>query len=546
MSAEPNTAPIKQGFNAQLALSTESDATISLAQKWLHDCITLDTACASERQSAVWDKKLPARLVNVNGEDSSTQSPRVVDTDEFPSNTSYLTLSHSWGDGKFLKLLSTNWQLLYSSIPVNELSRTHRDALSLTRRLGYQYIWIDSLCIIQDSSDDWKSQSTQMASIYGNSTCNIAAENASRRGGCFIRRNALMQRPCQLTQSSDVDPAEGIYAHPYHTSNWSAFPNHYYSSVPLLGRAWVQQERMLSPRILYFGGSEIHWECCSFQASEVWPQGSPSKDYGFDEVYPLKAAFGSLIKPFKNWDREDWNVFVYELWHNGVIREYTAAELTFEKDRLVALAGIAGVIQKRTGMTYVAGLWKELLPMDLMWQNMDPPVAGQKHLKPMPWKAPTWSWASVKGRKRHNLYAYNDPKNGDILYVSRVIDCVVTPLEIDKPILGEVSGGTITLTGFLALLVRSQTAETPKVVINFDIDVPFSTQLFYFCLMKTKDNETTRTNKGLILAKAEPKPEADSAKHTGNYIRVGAFVSSYKVETGCVFDNVEEVLINIC
>jgi len=519
---------------------------MSLARKWLHDCIALHTACASERQSAVWDKKLPTRLIDVSEEDSSTQPPRVVDSDKLPSDTLYLTLSHSWGDGKFLRLLTTNSEHLYSSIPVDGLSQTHKDALSITRRLGYRYIWIDSLCIIQDSIDDWKSQSAQMASIYGNSTCNIAAENASRHGGCFNRRNILMQRPCQLTHSSDVDPAEGVYAHPYHTGNWSTFAHHYYSSMPLLSRAWVQQERMLSPRILYFGGSEIHWECCSFEAAEAWPRGSPSGDHGFDEVYPLKAAFESSIRPFKNWGRDDWNEFSYELWHNGIFREYTAAALTYEKDRLVALAGIADVIQKRTGMTYIAGLWKELLPMDLMWQNMDALVTGQKHLEPMPWKAPTWSWASVSGRKRFDLFAYQNQQKENALYSSRVLDCVVTQLNPGQSILGEISGGVITLTGFLTLLDRPPTAESPKAHVKLDIDVPLSTQLFYFCLMKNKNSETTTTHKGILLAKAEAKPEADGVEHIGTYIRVGVFVSTSTDKIGSKFDSAEEVLVNIC
>ncbi|EXJ76537.1 uncharacterized protein A1O5_01045 [Cladophialophora psammophila CBS 110553] len=560
---EPHIAPIQQEFDAQLALSTESDATISLAAKWVRDCIVQDTACASERESAVWDKVLPARLININGEDLSLQSARIVDTNNLPLNAPYLTLSHSWGDGRFLKLLSTNMEQLYSSIPVDDLSKTHRDALSITRRLGYQYLWIDSLCIIQDSSDDWRSQSAQMASIYGNSTCNIAAENASGQGGCFIRRNPLMQRPCQLTHSSDVDPAEGVYAHRYHTANWSAFPEYYYSPLSLLTRAWVQQERVLSPRVLYFGGPEIHWECCSFQAAEAWPHGSPNEDYGFDEVYPLKAAFESLITPFTDWDRDDLNRFVYELWHNGVFREYTAADLTFEKDRLVALSSIAEVIQRRTGMTYIAGLWKEFLPMDLMWRNMDAPVPGQRHLEPMPWRAPTWSWASVKGRKRYDLFALQKPEENNVLYCSRVLECVVEPLDIEQPILGEASGGTITLTGFLVPLARRNKPEAlepgglgsleKSKDFDLDIDIPSaSTKLFYFCLMRTRDNETTHTNKGLVLAQAvaepekEPEEDKDDTKYAGRYIRVGIFVKSYKIETGCIFDGVEESSVSVC
>jgi hypothetical protein len=152
---------------------------------------------------------------------------------------------------------------------LHELSQTHLDSIKITRGLGYRYIWIDSLCIIQDSPEDWRNQSTQMAAIYGDSTCNIVAKGPSSHSGCFVRRNPLMRRPCQLRQFGDQDQSHGIYAHPYSTATYNSYPMDYYSTnAPLLQRAWVQQERLLSPRILYFGDPDIHWECCTIQASE--------------------------------------------------------------------------------------------------------------------------------------------------------------------------------------------------------------------------------------------------------------------------------------
>lgn len=202
---------------------------------------------------------------------------------------------------------------------MHELSQTHLDSIKITRGLGYRYIWIDSICIIQDSPEDWRNQSTQMAAIYGDSTCNIVAKGPSSHSGCFVRRNPLMRRPCQLRQFGDQDQSHGIYAHPYSTATYNSYPMDYYSTnAPLLQRAWVQQERLLSPRILYFGVPDIHWECCTIQTSESWPLGPPNDDHGFGEVFPLKTAFESELKPFNDWSETDHSRFIHELWHNGM------------------------------------------------------------------------------------------------------------------------------------------------------------------------------------------------------------------------------------
>jgi hypothetical protein len=545
---EPHTAPVKMLFDAQLAISTSSESTMALAGKWLKECLVDHGSCGNERMSAVGPRTLPKRLVDV-GQTEDPISARLITTGSLDHETPYLTLSHSWGDGKFLKLTTTNIKDLKSLIPLHELSQTHRDSLSITRRLGYRYIWIDSLCIIQDAVEDWRAHSVLMAAIYGNSTCNIAAKGPSSHFGCFVRRNPLVSRPCQLRQVGEEDSTHGIYAHPYHTATYNAYPLHYYSNdVPLLERAWVQQERILSPRLLYFGGPEIHWECCTTQASESWPSGPPSTDHGFDEVSPLKMAFESELKRFKDWSEDDFFGFVYELWHNGIIRDYTAAKLSFEKDRMAALAGIASVIQSRTDMTYIAGLWKEFLPQDILWYKMDEASPGQNHNSSLrQWTAPTWSWASVEGRVRYTLSAFRHPTDEKIEYLSRVLSCSMTPLDVENPVLGETSQASLTIIGPLVPMVekaehlgKQGMGLISKIERRFrpDVDIPESEDLFYLLIIRTKDNDKVRTNTGLVLARR------DSEKG-GGYIRVGMFVSSYEVEDGCMFGGLDEMTVTI-
>ncbi|TVY55546.1 hypothetical protein LCER1_G002742 [Lachnellula cervina] len=69
------------------------------------------------------------------------------------------------------------------------LPPSFRDAVIVTRELGIRYLWIDSLCIVQDDLDDWRKESAQMDRIYGMSFLTIIAAGASHsQGGCFVPR----------------------------------------------------------------------------------------------------------------------------------------------------------------------------------------------------------------------------------------------------------------------------------------------------------------------------------------------------------------------
>lgn len=502
--------------------------------------------------SSIWPRDLPTRLVKVEMSSKGTILPRLIESNHLESTSPYLTLSHCWGDANFLKLQSDNITKLTNGIPTQELTQTHRDSLVITHRLGYHYIWIDSLCIIQDSIEDWRAESAKMASIYGNTVCNIAAKGATSHAGCFVRRNPLVRRPCRLTQDDAVDPAQTVYAHPYLTAGYQSFNVYSYESdTPLLKRAWVQQERLLPPRILYFGGQEIHWECCSHQASESWPFGSPSDEHGFDEVFPLKAAFESELRPFLEWSNDDYYTFVFELWRNGIVRQYTAAKLTFERDRLAAIAGIAGVIQARTGLSYVAGMWKELLPLELLWCRSGPWMPGEscRNAGAVGGKLPTWSWIPVEGAKSYLITALQHPNLRTETYSCQLVDLATKALDTDTPMMGEFREITLTLKGCLMLnhepidyLKQQASKPTPRSAsvqipsIYFDINVADEEELYYFLVTRT-NSDTSHTDYGLVLAK-------DTAIQDG-FLRVGVFLQSHDVRSSCLFDGCTERIISI-
>lgn len=92
---------------------------------------------------------------------------------------SYICLSHCWGDFQPIRTTTTNIEDHKKSIPWQFLPQTFQDAIDLTRFLSIRYLWIDSLCIIQDDRDDWAKESAAMASVYGNSYLTISATAAA-------------------------------------------------------------------------------------------------------------------------------------------------------------------------------------------------------------------------------------------------------------------------------------------------------------------------------------------------------------------------------
>src|SRR5271154_7113046 len=181
-----------------------------------------------------------------------------------------MALSHCWGGTSTATLTMKTMTTFLDSIPLRTLPRTFRDAIDIARRLSSPYLWIDSLCIIQDSEDDWRHESAMMGEVYRNSWCTIAAARASNSNmGCYVDRNPVPLRICKLPGNLfSTDPGEKIYVYRYELDCWDDI-NH----APLNSRAWVLQERILSPRVLHYGSEQIFWECQTHSATESYPLG---------------------------------------------------------------------------------------------------------------------------------------------------------------------------------------------------------------------------------------------------------------------------------
>ncbi|KAL2060176.1 hypothetical protein VTL71DRAFT_9571 [Oculimacula yallundae] len=316
---------------------------------------------------------LPTRLVHVG---NSITAPRLVLSSTLNRDTKYLTLSHCWGKAPICTLRLENIAAFMTEIPLGILSNTFQDAIVVTRGLGVDYIWIDSLCIIQDKDcDDWSKEAGKMASVYSSSFLNIAATNAENgNGGLFYRGPP---QPETIFRVDAVAKGGKVTGTCFPTSMWKIWSQ----SLPLLRRGWVFQEMILAPRTVHFTWNQIFWECNTINFCSAWPDGKTPWEWG-----RFVHLLGLLKKPVSAYD---WR---------SIVQEYSKYSLTYGTDRLIALSGIARALQQTQHQEYCVGLWKENLIDQLCWHRS---TGFTEHIRPNAedWKdeymGPSWSWISL-------------------------------------------------------------------------------------------------------------------------------------------------------
>ena len=298
--------------------------------------------------------------------------------------------------------------IMWSSLP-----KTFQDAVNVTQWFEIKYLWIDSLCIIQDSNEDWERESKSMKHIYQNYFLNVAALNAvDVAGGLFADRNSNAVRllKVQLQWSREL---KGDYRWVDHLSHIEDL------KAPLMKRAWVFQERLLSPRVLYFGRSQMYWECQTLDGCETFPENIP-------DVVHVKSTKRLL---------QDENSF-FRAW-GGIVRQYSIGKLTHISDKCIAFAGIVEEAQALTGSGYIAGFWRHNLEQQLLWGVL----RRLSKNRPQSYLAPSWSWLSVD-----SVICVYDYRRCTRVILD-ILDVSVTNLNDD--VLGPIKHGYIRARGIL-------------------------------------------------------------------------------------------------
>ena len=177
--------------------STSSDNTLRLASHWLRNCLR-NHDCGKHSPSESAHKWRPSRLIDV-GDLACGDLLRLCESADIPPGCAYIALSHCWGQLEIFKLTTRNLESLKNRVPPEQLTQTFLDAIEVTRRLDIRYLWVDSLCILQDSTEDWHREAALMGKVYKYSHCNIAATGVwDGRRGFFSKRIPALIEPLLL------------------------------------------------------------------------------------------------------------------------------------------------------------------------------------------------------------------------------------------------------------------------------------------------------------------------------------------------------------
>lgn len=470
---------------ARLARTTASDYTIALARFWLQSCISTHNSLCDPPPPFSEPGFLPTRLLDLG---HVVGTARVVTTAELdPRPTAYLTLSHCWGGASPLSLTAATSNTLREGVTLSTLPKTFGDAARVTLGLGYRYLWIDSLCIQQDSAADWALESRSMDLVYRRSVLTLAALAASTsHDGLYVRRNPLCYRACDLMGVTEYplkidgqhfrrhtaprgewfggqggDSGEVSYLVNRHGDDGRAGSN-----LRLRQRGWVFQEDLLARRTLYFGVDGIYWECLESKLDEAHNAGDGWGTCAWcprDASLTLKYHFHRLETLFRGrtstgTKESGYNFEEFHLRWWGVLEEYTKLDLTQAEDKLVAVHGLIKALETSSGtkLTSVAGHWRQHLPFDLLWatgggSSMSRPNTCMRSAE---YRAPSWSWAAVEGPVRFvwvfmRLNAGMDAERGFDFTIqpdAEVLDITLTPKYEGSRFNGQLCGGHMTLS----------------------------------------------------------------------------------------------------
>ncbi|TGJ79850.1 hypothetical protein E0Z10_g8915 [Xylaria hypoxylon] len=346
-----------------------------LVRTWMEDCRLNHLECNAPEPAV--EARLPTRVLDID-QVHLTGQLRLLLTNKIPGK--YIALSHSWGGHQPAKTVKSNLVARCTGFPLSELPPTFRDAIAVAIEMDIRYIWIDSLCIIQDDLEDWKREAATMGDVYLHSYLTIAATRAANSEAGFLGPRSLTHTAdlSGMTLEAGDSTAQNIYA-----CQRRSFANDVDDGV-LNRRAWVLQERVLSPRTLHFTTHQVYWECWQYHQGE-------DLEYQYlgvmkKEAYPVRLAPNSLLCNTPTHSSE----LPWKWWY--LSSEYSSFSLTFQTDKLVAISGLVQKLESQLHTTYMKGVWKELLHLSVLWS------ARTEDLEYLPLVgAPSWSWASRNG-----------------------------------------------------------------------------------------------------------------------------------------------------
>lgn len=346
-------------FERTIPPSAASEDALETARHWFRVCEEEHPKCKT-RSTA-----LPTRVIDVRAGGAPETAALYATCGE---KGLYAALTHCWGGKVPCKTTSATLDKYSETLPMDLLPENFLDAIHVTRKLGLRYLWIDALCIVQDSQVDWVAEAARMSSVYSNAVVTISSLSSNGSTEGFLR----------WRDQPRVVLSDRFAAH----RTLPGFEEAMSQSI-LSSRGWCLQERLLAPALLHFGSDQMYWECRTATWQEDGLPFEPPRrsfEYSFTDT---RRGFG-LTGPRST---RDWYVFV---------EDFSNRALTYESDRLPAMAGIASRFRAAgIGGRYLAGHWVEGFKESLFWISYYADRPQVLRLGAEDPRLPTWSWASV-------------------------------------------------------------------------------------------------------------------------------------------------------
>ncbi|KAJ9605632.1 hypothetical protein H2200_009481 [Cladophialophora chaetospira] len=366
--------------------------SINTARKWVSECSTSHRTCR-KYASGARPRSPPKRFIHL-GDDCIN----LTETQGHP--VEYLALSYCWGPVPHFQPTRPNLPTFLRTLPTTELPLTIQDAIEVTQRLGYRYLWVDALCIVQDDPADKAEETSRMHNIYQGASLTLCAASAEGVNEGFWRQSDAGPRATKFTFCLPSGQTGRISIVTLLT------PASLEEDQPWIDRGWTLQESLLSPRLLLFCNKKIVWRCrdndCKTANDTLISHDNlfRGQDRLMHEV-PDKFAFSGTRRIISKDSSEQKAVWI------PFLHEFTRRTSTRPQDRLPIIQGIAMGLQRRWHDTYVFGTWTKTLRQQLVWQSDHP----SRYRNP---SIPTWLWASVDGRLTFTPYLETDTGSNDL------------------------------------------------------------------------------------------------------------------------------------
>lgn len=433
-----------------LAVAEDSSSNMAFerAAQWLSHCLENDEECRPRASSF-----MPRRLLDVGSMDRPSDPFLLEPTDPAP----YVCLSYCWGvdtEG-VLKSTETNLAAHYQAVPYTSMPATIQDAVTVCRRLKIAYLWVDSLCIVQDDITSWLEDSAQMHEIYMNCLFTIAAQEPASCKSGFLGKQRFGDPEWQRRFVTDVPAMFGEAVKELFIRENTELPDEDNNPFSLDTRGWCLQEDLLPSRKLSFNGNEMTWECHCRRICEcghlLW---------GPRSVYGTLGASIKTAEALKRFEEGRHRLSEPEKLHMSwrqLIEAYSSRQLTQPTDKLAAVSGLAQIVARTReevcGVSdeYLAGLWRTEFLYDLAWQvrtTREGFRAPRHRGRSISYRAPTWSWACIddpveyKFWKSASYWKYTPSKEDE-----STVDTVICEHLLPDDHTGPVTSAHAVLTG---------------------------------------------------------------------------------------------------